>query len=637
MIYQVADVVYRVEFQVAPVRVQTLEGEVDCAAGDAVVTGVRGESWPVQRAVFFRKYFPTEGTAPGQNGKYKRSLAFVQARELKQNEEMVLTDGRGRLRGQPGDWALTYGLDDHSFIRSDVLAESYEPSKSVPVFIGIDRAMLADELSDLRALELDLRAALPHTPLFLVPEGGEDGVKSDLWFHIIQAGPQRLPGRSGASHGFPLSELVSSAGRESLLGQLRRLQERTILSFTIDRFRQLLGGFLSKSVEPGGVEEVAAQLVAVNEFNAALQNGLSSGFFIGAAPAALANEANDRMRLVGAVADALASDAQKKWQCAVLADTKSIADLNSAGVIAKPIAVLGLFIQACTSIVPLGILAALGLASFSELSEGCDASDFFAWSGCASEGWGRWVGLAAFVMYIGSLAVAWWRYAWAKVHRFESKHQDYRLLAECLRAQYVLSALGEGRSVADDLTAGEATESSWVRLVLRHLQSQESTATHLTPDSTLLNQWAMESFVNDQTKYHETTLIARRESASDVLTATGQYGAGLFLICLVLLTVNVVSKFIAHEEAVFSPMGQHLVLILQVAGLALWGSLRKVIDIFALEQEAQRGRTVLSFLKKATVSDRQSIVAAARFFSQDQLDWHTLHRSRPIEATTGGG
>ena len=117
----------------------------------------------------------------------------------------------------------------------------------------------------------------------------------------------------------------------------------------------------------------------------------------------------------------------------------------------------------------------------------------------------------------------------------------------------------------------------------------------------------------------------------------GRWGAGLFLVCLVLLVVNVMSKLLDREAALFSSMGQHMLLILQVAGLALWGSMRKVMDTFALEQEIQRGQVVLDALKRANATDNESIIQAAKVFAQDQAAWHALRRSKPVEATTGGG
>lgn len=244
---------------------------------------------------------------------------------------------------------------------------------------------------------------------------------------------------------------------------------------------------------------------------------------------------------------------------------------------------------------------------------------------------------AAFAMYIGALAFAWWRFAVAKVRRYESMHQDYRLLAECLRVQYVLSNLGVVTCVADEFAVGKNAASSWVLLALRSLTgNNHPTSENNSIDSTT-NEWAMKAFVNEQIIYHETTLIKRREDAIAVLSFVGRFGAGVFLLCLALLIVNVASKFFHHDAAVFSPMGQHLLLILQVVGLTMWGSMRKVIDTFALEQEVQRGLVVLTALRRASKNERHSIITAAKLFAQDQAAWHVLRRSKPVEATTGGG
>jgi hypothetical protein len=377
----------------------------------------------------------------------------------------------------------------------------------------------------------------------------------------------------------------------------------------------------------------------MDELNAELQKGRTNEFFIGAVPETLSTAANDDLRRVGAVADLLAVESQRKWQQLVLADTKAIASLQNKSWFAKPFAMAWLLLG--NSIVTLGMLAALGLAGFSELAEGCETGDWFAWTGCSTEGWKHWVGFGAFALYIGALVVAWWRFALAKVHRYEGKHQDYRLLAECLRVQYVLSAMGVTQCVADDFSAGRQAESSWVLLALHALAQQgkklgrEADAGQGRDSDS--SAWAMIAFVKEQARYHETTLIKRREHAIKALSTIGRWGAALFLVCLVLLIVNVMSKLLNQEAAVFGPMGQHVLLILQVAGLALWGSMRKVMDTFALEQEFQRGQIVLDALQRANASDKQSIIHAAKLFAQDQSAWHALRRSKPVEATTGGG
>lgn len=60
----------RVEFATAPCIVQTPEGAVGAAAGDAILTGGSGERWPVARAGFFNRYRPIPPTEEGQPGRY---------------------------------------------------------------------------------------------------------------------------------------------------------------------------------------------------------------------------------------------------------------------------------------------------------------------------------------------------------------------------------------------------------------------------------------------------------------------------------------------------------------------------------------------------------------------------------------
>jgi hypothetical protein len=639
MNYQVADSFYGVTFSKKSQIIETLEGNVACSAGDAIVTGSKGETWPVTREAFFRKYVPMRGLLAGDDGQYTKRLAFVQVRQLDREETIELSDGRGTVTGQTGDWCLTYGIGNQAFIRSDIFSETYEPCKSVSVTVSVESALLGDEIGDLLDAEAALRSALPHTPLIFTSLNADDACGALPWFSLARAKPSSGGNTADSPTVLSLKDVASRLGNRSLLDQIRLLQNRTAFSFTWDRFRGLLFSFYSEVSEDADTELIAAQLVAMDELNAELQKGRTNEFFIGAVPETLSTAANDDLRRVGAVADLLAVESQRKWQQLVLADTKAIASLQNKSWFAKPFAMAWLLLG--NSIVTLGMLAALGLAGFSELAEGCETGDWFAWTGCSTEGWKHWVGFGAFALYIGALVVAWWRFALAKVHRYEGKHQDYRLLAECLRVQYVLSAMGVTQCVADDFSAGRQAESSWVLLALHALAQQgkklgrEADAGQGRDSDS--SAWAMIAFVKEQARYHETTLIKRREHAIKALSTIGRWGAALFLVCLVLLIVNVMSKLLNQEAAVFGPMGQHVLLILQVAGLALWGSMRKVMDTFALEQEFQRGQIVLDALQRANASDKQSIIHAAKLFAQDQSAWHALRRSKPVEATTGGG
>lgn len=633
--WQTSSVTYKVSFAKYPQNVETLEGVVSCLPGDAILTGVKGESWPVQREAFFRKYEPAPGIVFGEDGLYKKRLAFVIARLLQDTEAIVLSEGRGVLNGQVGDWCLTYGFGNQAFIRDDILSESYTPSKSISVCIGVDSVLFASRVSDLVGVEAALRQALPHTPIFFTSLDGHDCAVQPLWLRVSDApfSPKSQPLNAQAITLISAQFLNNEPG--SLLAELSLLRSPSAVKFTKGRIQTFFEGFFSVSRDISDVQVIAAQLAALDEFNAVLQRDDKNEFFVDMAPEALSARAHSDLRRVGAVADALAGQAQKQWQQLVLADTKAIASVKEKAWFARPWATGALLCS--RSIATLGLLAALGLAGFSELGDGCDAADALAWIGCSTQGWKQWVGDGGFALYIGALALAWWRYATAKAQKIEGKHQDYRLLAECLRAQYVLGAMGVGQCAADDFSVDRSSESSWVLLALRSLLCANPTAGQCTKHSDAANAWAMQAFVQDQIDYHENTLIARRENAAAVLSAAARWGTGLFLICLVLLTIHVVARFFQPDKALFSPMGQHLLLIAQVAGLALWATMRKVIDTLALEQEIQRGKIVLDALKQASVLDRQSIVTAAQLFVQDQAAWHALRRSKPIEATTGGG
>ena len=53
----------RVHFAAQACAVKTVEGMVQAQPGDAILTGVNGEQWPVPRASFDRRYVP-EGETP---------------------------------------------------------------------------------------------------------------------------------------------------------------------------------------------------------------------------------------------------------------------------------------------------------------------------------------------------------------------------------------------------------------------------------------------------------------------------------------------------------------------------------------------------------------------------------------------
>lgn len=116
-----------VEFARAAQTIETLEGPVQCRAGDAIVTGSAGERWPVPNAVFDSKYIAVPPTRSGESGQYQTLPVSVLAVQLQSSTEVELTDGRGRLSGDAGDWLVQYTPGEFSIVRDDIFRATYDP------------------------------------------------------------------------------------------------------------------------------------------------------------------------------------------------------------------------------------------------------------------------------------------------------------------------------------------------------------------------------------------------------------------------------------------------------------------------------------------------------------------------------
>lgn len=113
-------------FAPVPGTIETLEGAVRHAAGDAIVTGVAGESWPVSRARFLAGYDPLAPTAAGEDGRYARRPRTVLALRLAEACDVILPEGRGRLHGRAGDFLVQYAPGDWAIVAGGVFERTYE-------------------------------------------------------------------------------------------------------------------------------------------------------------------------------------------------------------------------------------------------------------------------------------------------------------------------------------------------------------------------------------------------------------------------------------------------------------------------------------------------------------------------------
>lgn len=629
-----------VEFAATAQTIQTLEGPVQCQAGDAILTGIVGERWPVPASHFAQKYKPCAGQATGTSGRYRKTIRTVEAAQLNEPIDIQLSDGRGALHGEPGDWCVWHEESDAVIVRKDIFSASYELA-TVPVYLCLGSDLSSAARNRLLDLRDEFARHLPNTPVAFIEESAANKSSAPAWFRIVEH-MENEPHVIPEILNVPLSALLDEQNRESIFfSLLHKAKDERPWAFTKSKLHSLAAAIIpardtTKDIE-ASVIIATRQLAAVENFNSSLVQAYSVDqlkYFIEPRDATLEPPGLARIHDIGAIADYLASQQQTRWQQLVLATTKDIANESKKGRLGG---LLGLFkFMSRGTLITLGLLAGLGLASFSELSGGCEADDPFAFLGCTSEAWKHGFSpLSFFGVYLLMLLLAWWKYARAKAEQWETRHQDYRLLAECLRVLYVRSILGHISCPGCDLPVGEPTESGWVRAALRSIFHTQVLRGYSVSNSVQHVSQVQKCFIEHQEKYHKENLLERRERAITLLSDKGRWGFGLFLVALIVLAAHVVAETFLHR-AILSPMGLHFALIAQVAGLAFWGAMRKVMDTFALEQEMQRGELVLDALLRAKRSGSvESILDAARFFLNDQANWHALRRSKPIEATTG--
>ena len=104
---------------------QTLEGPVAYQPGDALVTGLQGERWPIQRQRFFSNYVSVGTQTAGEGGVYRRLLKRVLAHRLTEPVEVTLSDGRGVLHGRSGDWLIEDATGGRAIVCAEIFGATY--------------------------------------------------------------------------------------------------------------------------------------------------------------------------------------------------------------------------------------------------------------------------------------------------------------------------------------------------------------------------------------------------------------------------------------------------------------------------------------------------------------------------------
>jgi hypothetical protein len=133
--------------------IETLEGPVQCLPGDAIVTGISGERWPVNPEKFRQKYQPLPPTAAGESGRYQSLPVRVLAMRLKTELKLPLAGGIGVLHGKPGSWLVQYADQSQSIVADEIFTATYVIQQhAVPLVIGITGELDQQTLTQLTAL-----------------------------------------------------------------------------------------------------------------------------------------------------------------------------------------------------------------------------------------------------------------------------------------------------------------------------------------------------------------------------------------------------------------------------------------------------------------------------------------------------
>jgi PGDYG protein len=84
--------------------------------GDALITGVTGDSWSVSRDRFDAKYEAASGNTDGHNGAYRAKQVKVLAKQMETAFSIARSEGGDMLYGETGDWLLQYAPGDFGIV-----------------------------------------------------------------------------------------------------------------------------------------------------------------------------------------------------------------------------------------------------------------------------------------------------------------------------------------------------------------------------------------------------------------------------------------------------------------------------------------------------------------------------------------
>lgn len=128
--YQKLQIPTQVTFAAKPGVLSTLEGNVNYKAGDALMTGIQGERWPIARDQFNLTYEPISPVNMGEDGTYVKKNMIVKAEQALAPFEIYYPDKQSTLKGYVGDWKVSSPEGNEWIVADSVFKQTYKLIKS---------------------------------------------------------------------------------------------------------------------------------------------------------------------------------------------------------------------------------------------------------------------------------------------------------------------------------------------------------------------------------------------------------------------------------------------------------------------------------------------------------------------------
>lgn len=104
---------------------ETLEGRVNYQAGDAIMTGVADEQWPIERHKFEANYYALPPTIHGSDGLYVNKSIPVRVLKLTTPLHVEVGSQANKIQGQIGDWLIEYSPDNLGIVSEEIFSKTY--------------------------------------------------------------------------------------------------------------------------------------------------------------------------------------------------------------------------------------------------------------------------------------------------------------------------------------------------------------------------------------------------------------------------------------------------------------------------------------------------------------------------------